>query len=247
MATAPGRGPAAEREGLPATPCIRPPTVDAPSSQNPIAPTDARDPFLFTVALCEAAQALPAGLPGDLRALEALGYVFSGGGLPEVCIANENAEHERSESELRDELTLCEALRTPFWLSINIRTMRHGRWWPARDMEDSDACTCTRGVSGGEDAAVAEAVPAYNSLIVGCGASGIGMHRDVFNATLVSTYLMLGIGRKHVLLLPSTAEGNALAKRLGGRGVHEQARTARVRSFPTRPPADLLDAVHAAG
>ena len=44
--------------------------------------------------------------------------------------------------------------------------------------------------------------------LTGITLTGIGMHRDAFNAKLVSTYITLGVGRKLVVLLPPTPEGN---------------------------------------
>jgi hypothetical protein len=76
-------------------------------------------------------------------------------------------------------------------------------------------------------------VLAYNTLIIGAGASGIGMHQDGYdnryfspflacyftthlpprtthhaslNYRCVSTYLTLGTGHKHVVMLPPSEE-----------------------------------------
>ena len=102
-------------------------------------------------------------------------------------------------------------------------------WWPAATKPTG---------------AVGSAVPSYNTLIIGSGASGIGMHRDGHNKRFVSTYLSLGKGVKHVILLPPTDEGMRLARRLGQGpdGVGPD-----VPISPKQPTAEALDAVGRCG
>ena len=104
-------------------------------------------------------------------------------------------------------------------------------------------------------------IPTYEHLIAGTGRVGIGMHRDRYvsrttGATpttaperLMSTYISLARGVKHVVLLPPTQEGGAVAERLGGNlrdepgGRHGSTQ----RHFPMRPPPTLLAHVVGAG
>jgi hypothetical protein len=95
-------------------------------------------------------------------------------------------------------------------------------------------------------------VPGFEHMIIGAGEAGIGMHRDRYceaGEQLVSTYLAIGRGRKHVVLLPPTADGAAVAEKLGGCGCDDAyGRTGSQRAkLPPRPPPDLLEAVLSAG
>jgi hypothetical protein len=117
----------------------------------------------------------------------------SSGLLPEYYVDGQLCE-ANSDDEVRRALSDAE-VGAHWWLTCQLPSIRHPRWWP-RD----------------------NPVPLYDMLIVGAGASGIGMHRDVITdepvhgSRFVSTYLMIGAGRKHVVLLPPTGEGARLAK-----------------------------------
>lgn len=205
-----------------------PPVLDMGSS--PMAASTS-EPFLCAT---EYDHPLERGFPRSLPELEALSYLFGECPLPQMCVGSRYEDPE-SQEEARATLARCTALRLPFWLSVESEAIRHPAWWPA------DAST---------------EVGAYQTIIAGHGASGIGMHRDAFNCHLVSTYITVGIGRKRVVLLPPTAAGNALAvQRLRARDplAHPDPTTAgssvmRVRAaIPPRPSAELVDAILAAG
>ena len=118
-----------------------------------------------------------------------------------------------------------------FWAAIHVPGIEHPPWWPRN----------------------ATPVPGFEHLIVGAHDAGIGMHRDRYcgddTERLVSTYLALGRGRKHVILLPPGDASAQLAERLGGEGCdgaygRQESQRAKL---PARPPPDLLEAVIAAG
>jgi hypothetical protein len=189
---------------------------------------------LMTPFVCytEIAGSLPHGLPRSLHELESRGYIYGDDQpLAELCTVGGDDDVE-SDAQLRSSLLACERAAIPFWLSMRCPAIQHPAWWPL------GSCS----------------VPEYNSLIVGSGASGIGMHYDCHNAQPVCTYLSLGLGRKRVLLLPPTEAGTELAlKRFGGRDPRRAdhsaaaASTSRVRAMPARPPLALLNAVAEAG
>jgi len=139
-----------------------------------------------------------------------------------------------SEDEVRHALERCFSNGSSFWATCLCPGVTHPVWWPRR------------GAPGKVDGDYpGREVRSYDTLIVGVGASGIGMHRDGHEDRFVSTYLTLGCGRKHVILLPPTAEGTRLAQELGGRHVGSETAES-VPAFPTRPTPDVLEAVLAA-
>ena len=153
-------------------------------------------------------------------------------------------------------LLQADAAGTLWWGAFHVPTIRHPPWWPV----------------------AARAVPGFEHMIVGIKDVGIGMHRDRYcgfadvplaslprmsaAATegariadgkavelVVSTYLSLGRGRKHVILLPPTEAGSELAEALGGCGCDDangRKKSQRV-EFPIRPPPEMLEKVLAAG
>ena len=156
--------------------------------------------------------------------------------------------HTTSNGQARRTLAAASADRRPFWAACHV-PVEHPEWWP-----------------GGRGAA---AVPGFEHLIVGEGRSGIGMHRDRYAAylphhptasrhltpppsparsyrapgqaeRLVSTYLALGRGRKHVVLLPPTEEGARLAE-VGGMATHGDLLRPLVHGHPPhhRPPPPI--------
>lgn len=177
---------------------------------------------------------LPNGFPRSLGELESLGYLYAGSLLPQICVVNRYEDPE-SESEARETLMRCEKWRQPFWLSLESNAVIHPAWWPAVEVDE---------------------VPAYRTIIAGARESGIGMHRDAYNCKLVSTYITLGVGRKHVVLLPPTDEGNELAlRRFQARDPlahpapydNQDKKTCVRARIPPCPSAELVDAVVKAG
>lgn len=63
---------------------------------------------------------------------------------------------------MRHALACCLAGDAPFWTTCLVPSIEHPAWWPR----------------GGAPGKPGSAVAAYDTLIVGAGASGIGMHRE---------------------------------------------------------------------
>ena len=152
-------------------------------------------------------------------------------------------------NEAKRTLARADAEHSTWWAAIHVPTISHPDWWPKQAIP----------------------VPGFEHVIVGAHAAGIGMHRDRFidkgnqpalsappgvkeaspapAERLVSTYLALGRGRKHVVLLPPTEDGTRVANSLGGEGCDEAGgrRESQRARFPLRPPPETLEAVIAAG
>lgn len=163
----------------------------------PLPPHSATAPFL-----CTSGGRLERGTPDDVDELLA-GYLVSGvsPAAPNIDVGGETVEVS-SNGQARRALAAASAEGKSYWAACRA-PVEHPSWWPVR--------------------AGAKAVPGFEHLICGEGASGIGMHRDRYREAeqpdrLVSTYLSLSRGRKHVLLLPPTDEGAAVAQQLGGEG-----------------------------
>jgi len=217
-----------------------------------------------TPFLSKEAGALPHGPPDCVAELIAH-YLVSGASRapPNVDVDFETVQLA-SNGEARRVLAQAAADGRTFWAAVHVPAVEHPLWWPAG-----------RGAVGGGRVGSQEgagrsgratAVPGFEHMIVGSGAAGIGMHRDRYvgdlagarpaaegakanNERLVSTYLALGRGRKHVVLLPPTAEGARLAQSLGGDGCDEAygRRESQRAKLPARPSPEVLEAVLAAG
>ncbi len=123
------------------------------------------------------------------------------------------------------------------WVAQLLPEMAHPPWWPVH----------------------AASIPTYESLLVGGGATGVGMHRDRFvrdpsrprgaSERWMCTYISLARGVKHVLLLPPTPAGAQLAEALGGAGCDEPEgrRASPAAPFPSRPPPEVLERVVTCG
>jgi len=189
--------------------------------------------------LCFADGSLPAGMPSKTTDLEPYLFgAYGSGKEPEYYVDGVVGELT-TEDEVRHALSRCTEEHSPYWITCEVPQIAHPSWFP-RQPERS--------------------VPSYNTLIAGVGASGIGMHQDGYKDResgchrLVSTYLTIGVGRKHVVMLPPSAEGEALAKQLssssdedGQEGEAVGTSSRRVPEFPIRPPPDTLDAVVGCG
>ena len=195
-------------------------------------PSNSAVPFLST-----AAGALPHGPPRSIEDLCSQ-YLVNGASKapPNLDIEFDTVE-VGSNGEARRLLAQAARDGRTFWTAIHVPMMKHPPWWPAR----------------------AKTVPGFEHMIVGCGDAGIGMHRDRYTGgevtrpstgeRFVSTYLALGHGRKHVVLLPPTAEGARVAELLGGCGCDDAygRRESQRAKLPARPHPEVLDAVIGAG
>jgi hypothetical protein len=203
-----------------------PPVLSAAVDSRRGLPSTCAAPFLTSIA-----GSLPHGPPSCID--ECLGtYLVSGASKapPNIDVDFEPIE-VASNGDARRALAQAAAQGHTFWAAINTPTVEHPAWWPRH----------------------AEPVPGFEHMIIGSGDAGIGMHRDRYlgdgSERLVSTYLALGRGRKHVLLLPPTDVGGHLAEELGGAGCddtygrHVSQRT----KLPVRPPPETLEKVLAAG
>ena len=206
---------------------IRPPTRDMEDGES--LDVGCSSPFL-----CHSTSgSLPAGIPRiELRELEP--YLFGplcGGKLPLIYHKSQASEDwletNESEDEVRYALDQCRSHGHPFWMTSGCTDITHPTWWPASE----------------PTGAVGSAVPSYNTLILGSGNSGIGMHRDGHDKRFVSTYLSLGTGRKHVLLLPPTDEGAQLARKLVREGGVGSVGEKDVPFSPQQPTREALEAV----
>ena len=190
-----------------------------------------------------AAGSLPHGTPSCTS--ELIGTYLVGGAArapPNIDIDFESVECS-SNGEARRALAGAAAASRPFWAAVHVPGIQHPSWWPA----------------------TAVPVPGFEHMIVGAADAGIGMHRDRYlgsaagevasaagteaSERLVSTYLALGRGRKHVILLPPSREGTEVAEALGGTGCDDaygRQRSQRVK-LPARPPPELLARVLSAG
>ena len=193
--------------------------------------------------LTEDAGALPHGPPSCVDELNAH-YLVNGATRmpPNLDIDFESVECSTN-GEARRALAKAEAECKLFWGAIHVPGIEHPTWWPVR----------------------AEPVPGFEHMIVGVRDAGIGMHRDRYTKPLlpheacdggappperlVSTYLTLGLGRKHIILLPPTDKGAHVAQTLGGAGCDDAygRRDSQRARFPVRPPPDVLERVLDAG
>ena len=192
-----------------------------------LADTHTLPPSCNTPFLCTSAGCLPRGVPDDVDDLVS-GYLVSGvsRASPNLDVDGQSVECT-SNGQARRALAKASEQKKPYWVACHV-PIEHPPWWPA----------------GG----TAEAVPGFEHLIAGEGTSGIGMHRDRYRLAgqpdrLVSTYLALGRGRKHVILLPPTAEGARLAEKLGGEGCDSaDGRPSSQRTpMPVRPQPEVCD------
>ncbi|KAL1523709.1 hypothetical protein AB1Y20_018639 [Prymnesium parvum] len=208
-------------------PLFPPPSRALPPSARPL-PAESAQPFL-----CLLRGGPARGVPNDVH--ELIEAYLRGGvtrAVPNIDVEGQTLGCA-SVGEARRRLAAAAAARERYWAAVRA-PIEHPDWWP-----------------GGNGA---EPVPGFEHLIVGEGASGIGMHRDRYVEEgrpdrLVSTYLALGRGRKHVVLLPPSEEGQAVAEALGGIGCDSAyGRTkSQQAQLPTRPHPDLLERVVAAG
>ena len=121
-----------------------------------------------------------------------------------------------------------------YWAAFSCDQLRQPAWWPA-------AATGAGGVGSGPGS-----VPLYDQVIVGRGATGIGLHADAYGhgseRKLVATCLTIARGSKHVLLLPP-----ACAKP-GAPTMPDDAWADVAASFPFAPtPATLRRIAEAGG
>lgn len=137
-----------------------------------------------------------------------------------------------SNGEARRTIMAAAAGGRPYWAAIHVPGIEHPTWWPR----------------------TAQPVPGFEHMIIGAREAGIGMHRDRHcsgggEERLVSTYLALGCGRKHVVLLPPSAAGAEVAERLGGAGCDDEygRQSSQRAKLPPRPEPGLLCAVVEAG
>ena len=174
---------------------------------------------------------MPHGTPSCVNEMIAH-YLVSGASRspPNVDVDMETIEIG-SNGEARRVIAQAAAEGRTFWAAVHVPRIEHPSWWPARAVK----------------------VPGFEHMIVGCGHAGIGMHRDRYTGDdterLVSTYLALGAGRKHVVLLPPTEEGSRVAEELGGAGCDEtygRKESQRVQ-LPASPHPDMLRRVLEAG
>ena len=213
----------AHAAGEPLLPMFPPPLLPSSAARRPL-PSTCAAPFLT-----RAVGSLPHGIPDD--ADELLGLYFSGATRkpPNLDVNFENIELS-SMGAARRAIAAAAAADAPlWWATLHVPDLEHPPWWPRR----------------------AAVVPDFEQLIVGAGRSGIGMHRDRFvegeKERLVSTYLTLGRGIKHVVLLPPAA--TALAEELGGDSCDTAygRTTSQRRELPPSPPPEVLERVMEAG
>ena len=217
-------------------PCFPPPAHESalPAfSKRGEMPPAWEQPFISTDA-----GALPRGLPSCADEAVAL-YLVSGAARtpPNIDVDFESVECS-SNGEARRVIASAASSGQVFWSAVHVPGIEHPRWWPRS----------------------AAAVPGFEHMIIGVGAAGIGMHRDRYCAgggdgdgasseRLVSTYLALGRGRKHVVLLPPTEAARSVAEELGGDGCDDtygRQRSQRAK-LPARPSPSLLERVIGAG
>lgn len=195
-------------------------------------------PFLTTSAGAGPASGVPASLPRYLGL-----YCSNCGDMPPHVVIDDSTQPcYASLSEACGAIQQAATERRRLWMLTMLPEMPHPPWWPTR----------------------ARSISSYEQLIVGCGASSVGMHRDRFRpdretsasswvATscerLMCTYISLAIGVKHVILLPPTPAGAALAEQIGGKDCDEpeQRRESARTHFPVRPPPAQLEEVVRAG
>ena len=208
-------------------PCFPPPPASLPKYKgSQTMPSSHSTPFVSALA-----GDLPRGCPSCAE--EAIATYLVGGASsspPNVDVDFQSVECS-SNGEARRVLASADRDGKRFWAAIHVPGIEHPPWWPRN----------------------ATPVPGFEHLIVGAHDAGIGMHRDRYcgddTERLVSTYLALGRGRKHVILLPPGDASAQLAERLGGEGCdgaygRQESQRAKL---PARPSPDLLEAVIAAG
>ena len=133
----------------------------------------------------------------------------------------------------REALREAEESGRRYWAALACDELRQPPWWPA-------AACGTGGVGPGRGS-----VPSYEQVIVGRGATGIGMHADAYGLgearRLVSTCLTICRGCKRVLLLPPCCAQPGAPTTLGDAWRDE------LECFPLAPPPALLRRIAAAG
>ena len=196
-----------------------PPAIEEVDARRGL-PSTCATPFLSTEA-----GVLPHGPPACVEELCAR-YLVSGASRapPNVDVDFETVELS-SNGEARRVLARAADDERTFWAAVHVPTVAHPPWWPAPRR--------------------AKPVPGFEHMIVGCGAAGIGMHRDRYLGEaggaqgpaggsaaperLVSTYLALGRGRKHVV--------RTATRRLSHSLTRSCPRRARWPSGASQPPA----------
>jgi hypothetical protein len=113
----------------------------------------------------------------------------------------------------------------PMWVAFAVNDIAHPRWWPGMLMLKPSPLTFS------ED----NHVPTYDQVIVGRGATDIGLHCDRFcppdsEPTNVDTYFTLARGKKYVVMLPP------------GQTIFDERA-----EFPLNPSANLLEAIVESG
>lgn len=227
------------RNGLGKLPFFPPPLAFVESDKLPSAHPL---PFLTTAAGTGPLAGVPSNLPDYV-----MRYLTYGGTdardttrkLPHVQIDEITQPCYESSTEAARSITRAAAEGRRLWMLSMLPEMPHPPWWPWH----------------------ARSIPSYEHLIVGIGSTGVGMHRDRFVDNeaaaavapscerLMCTYISLAMGIKHVLLLPPTPQGAALAEEIGGVGCDEPAgrRVSARQPFPAQPSPALLERVVTSG
>ena len=135
---------------------------------------------------------------------------------------------------VRMTLRAADAEGRRYWAAFACDQLRQPPWWPP-------AAAGAGGVGSGPGS-----VPLYDQVIVGRGATGIGLHADAYGhgpeRKLVATCLTIARGSKHVLLLPPACA------RPGEPTKPDDAWADVAASFPfAPPPATLRRLVEAGG
>jgi hypothetical protein len=214
--------------------------ADTYNAQRPL-PSAHRVPFLTTAAGVGPAEGVPMDLNDFLARYVSSGTSSNGSSErrspPHVLIDDETQASDRTLDEAHGTISRAASRGQRLWIAALLPRMAYPPWWPQS----------------------AVSIPSYEHLLVGCGASSVGMHRDRYVdqqrpvapgcERLMCTYISLARGVKHVVLLPPTPTGAALAELLGGDGCDEPdgRSTSASRRFPARPPPATLERVVSAG
>ena len=144
-------------------------------------------------------------IPDDLeQTLAAYLLEEASGEAPEIP---EGIDGSLRRAGLRQILREAEAQGQRYWAAVTCARLRHPSWWPP-------AACGPGGVGGGHGS-----VPYYDQVIVGRGATGIGIHADAYSTArkanggfggggrpqegLVATCLTIARGCKHACCWPS--------------------------------------------